>query len=180
MSIDMNNKSSQMGAIVGVIASVAVAWNLGHKQGLNTTLVNELSDGILIEDSNSTASDEVYATDESVKEEASSIVTTSVNGESVSVRDQLAGSEVQVASLALTEMGWVGVRDNDGRVLGAGRFEAGSYKNVNVFLLRATVAGGSYQGLFYVDDGDKEFDLHKDILISGPNGGVAGTNFKAL
>jgi hypothetical protein len=33
--------------------------------------------------------------------------------------------------------------------------------------------------LVYVDDGDKQFDLHKDILVTGGDGTVAGDVFSA-
>ncbi len=101
-------------------------------------------------------------------------------GEAVTVRDQAAGTSVSVASVTLNEMGWVAIRDENGRVLGAARFDAGTWSNVPVPLLRATAVAGSYQVLLYVDDGDKQYDLHKDILIMGANGEVAGTTFKTL
>ncbi|OGG77338.1 hypothetical protein A3F56_03855 [Candidatus Kaiserbacteria bacterium RIFCSPHIGHO2_12_FULL_55_13] len=101
-------------------------------------------------------------------------------GEAVTVRDQAAGTSVSVASVTLNEMGWVAIRDESGRVLGAARFDAGTWSDMSVPLLRATAAAGSYQVLLYVDDGDKQYDLHKDILIMGANGEVAGTTFKTL
>src|SRR3989344_5391168 len=71
-------------------------------------------------------------------------------------------------------------RDGNGRTLGAGRFEPGVHTDVDVPLLRTTEAGQSYQALIYVDDGDKEFDLHKDILVTKEDGSVAGDIFSAL
>jgi len=105
---------------------------------------------------------------------------TIASGEAVTVRNQAAGDSVAVESVTLNQMGWVAIRDEDGRVLGAARFDAGTHANVSVPLLRGTVASSSYQVLLYVDDGDKEYDLHKDILITGAGGGVAGTTFKTL
>lgn len=125
-------------------------------------------------------------TDSSMTEDTGSSQTSSTpsmvsSGESVTVYDQAAGDSVNVASVTLKEMGWVAIRDADGRVLGAARFDAGTHQNVSVPLLRGTTSGGvSYQVLLYADDGDKEYDLHKDVLITGANGGVAGTNFKTL
>ena len=77
----------------------------------------------------------------------------------------------------LVQVGWIAVRDSNGRTLGAGRLEAGTYANVEVPLLRATRAGERYQVLIYVDDGDRIFDLHEDILVTRPDGSVAGTTF---
>lgn len=99
--------------------------------------------------------------------------------ESVSVEDQVAGMTVKIKAATLAQIGWIAIRDADGRTLGAGRFEAGSYADVEVPLLRATTAGERYQVLIYVDDGDKAFDLHKDILVMRADGSVAGTIFSA-
>jgi hypothetical protein len=96
----------------------------------------------------------------------------------VEVADQPAGSIVAIHSVTLVKMGWVAVRDNEGRILGAARFDEGTHTGI-VELLRNTVAGNSYQVLLYVDDGDRAFDLHKDILVSESDGRVAGTTFVA-
>lgn len=99
--------------------------------------------------------------------------------ESVTVEDQAASMSVQVKEAALAELGWIAVRDADGRTLGAGRFDAGTHTNIEVPLLRGTVAGERYQVLIYVDDGDKAFDIHKDILVTRGDGSVAGDTFSA-
>ncbi|OGG58009.1 hypothetical protein A2853_00745 [Candidatus Kaiserbacteria bacterium RIFCSPHIGHO2_01_FULL_55_17] len=101
------------------------------------------------------------------------------SNESIDVADQPAGMGVKVRSATLVQVGWIAVRDANGRTLGAGRFEPGTHADVEVSLLRATEAGQSYQALIYVDDGDKAFDLHKDILVTGPDGSVAGDVFSA-
>ncbi len=98
-------------------------------------------------------------------------------GEAITVADQSAGENVTVASLTLNQPGWVAVRDENGRTLGAGWFAAGALSDVVVPLLRATEAGQRYQVLLYADDGDKAFDLHKDTLITNSDKSVAGTTF---
>ncbi len=102
-----------------------------------------------------------------------------VSGDAVSVQDQSAGDTVRVDSATLPHMGWVAVRDGDGRVLGAARLEAGAHTTVQVELLRATETGERYQILLYVDDGDKAFDLHKDTLLMNADGSVSGAAFTA-
>jgi hypothetical protein len=185
MSIDMNNKGAQTMAILVVAFLLILAWNLGNKQAMNSLLVDSISsttptlmDGI-VPSKNNNSSTTLVEKSKNLGERIFSLVG-SASGESVTVEDQPAGTEVKVKSLKLSETGWAGVRDADGRVLGAGRFDAGNFENVVVPLLRGTVAGSSYQVLLYADDGDREFDLHKDTLIIGAGGGVAGTNFKAL
>lgn len=99
--------------------------------------------------------------------------------EAIDVADQAAGMNVTVASATIVQTGWVAVRDSNGRTLGAGRFEAGRHENAQVPLLRSTEAGQSYQVLIYVDDGDRTFDLRKDILVTKSDGAVAGDTFNA-
>jgi hypothetical protein len=101
------------------------------------------------------------------------------SNESLDVVDQPAGMSVKVRSANLVQMGWIAVRDSNGRTLGAGRFGPGMHTDVEVPLLRGTEAGQSYQALIYVDDGDREFDLRKDILVTGSDGSVAGDVFSA-
>lgn len=92
-------------------------------------------------------------------------VTTTASGESVSAKDQTAGLSVAVEGMNLAKVSWVAVRDVKGqRILGAHRFEAGVTAG-EVSLLKPTVAGGEYQVLVYVDDGDKKFDMKKDALV---------------
>lgn len=166
--------------ILVIIVLVIGAWYVGRKQAITA-----LSGGVASSATSDTVggtypsnnSGKTDANGKNPQGDASAVI---AGSESVQVADQPAGAEVKVSSLALSEIGWVGIRDNEGRVLGAGRFDAGSFENVTVPLLRATAAGDSYQVLLYADDGDKEFDLHKDALILGSDGGIAGTNFKAL
>lgn len=100
--------------------------------------------------------------------------------DSVGVQDQPAGSLVSVASVTLAQSSWIAIRDEDGRVLGAGRFDAGTHPDVTVQLLRNTVSGGHYQALIYIDNGDRIFDLHTDTLVTNADGSVAGATFTAL
>ncbi len=121
----------------------------------------------------------VMETESASEKVSDAIPALTVDGDAVVVLDQFAGSVVKIASVTLPQLGWVAVRDSKGWVLGAGRFVAGTSENVEVILLRGTVAGESYQVLLYNDDGDKEFDLHKDSLVMNADASVAGTTFTA-
>ena len=99
--------------------------------------------------------------------------------ESVSIANQAAGMEVAVASVTLSQPGWIAVRDSNGRTLGAAWFDTGTHTAVSVPLLRETTSGGSYQALLYVDNGDHQFDLSADTLITNSDGSVPGTTFSA-
>jgi hypothetical protein len=108
---------------------------------------------------------------------SSSTAVSSSGSESVMVADQPAGTSVAVSSVTLSQPGWVAVRDTSGRTLGAAWFDAGTHTGVVVPLLRATTVGQSYQALLYADNGDHQFDLHSDALITNADGSVAGTTF---
>lgn len=110
---------------------------------------------------------------------ASAPSTVASDGEVISVASQPAGETVAIASVTLSQTGWVAVRDERGWTLGASRFDAGTYSNVSVELLRATEAGGRYQVLLYHDDGDRAFDVKKESLVTHTDGTVSGVMFVA-
>ena len=105
-------------------------------------------------------------------------VTTAAAGEAVSVADQAAGDSVAISSMTLTKKSWVAVKDADGRILGAGFFQATATSGT-VPLLRATKAGERYEVVIYVDDGDHTFDFHKDMLVTSADGSPVGAAFSA-
>ena len=117
MSINMNNGGNQTVAILAVLVLVVFAWDLGRRQALNTLLVgdayptgSEVPEGGYSPDD----SDGLNGKGTSKIGKTFFIVST---GESVKVKDQPAGMEVKVSSLSLSETGWVGIRDGDGRIL---------------------------------------------------------------
>jgi len=87
----------------------------------------------------------------------------------VSVSDQPAGFQVMLGSFTLAQDGWVVIHeDNNGKpgnILGAARFDAGSYEGGEVDLLRNTEEGSVYYAMLHKGDGDKEFDLTKDTPV---------------
>lgn len=103
--------------------------------------------------------------------------TTASSGETVSAEDQAAGASAMI-SASLKKISWLAVMDKDLRILGAGRFVEGDVTG-KVELLRATKAGETYFAVIFVDDGDKAFDLHKDMLVTTADGSVLGSEFKA-
>ena len=105
------------------------------------------------------------------------VTSTTSDTESVAVSNQSAGETVTISSVTFTQPGWVAVRDSGGWTLGAKRFDAGTYTDATVTLLRATTAGENYQALLYIDDGDKMFDLDKEILVTRSDGSIAGATF---
>lgn len=105
-------------------------------------------------------------------------VTTANDGEMLSVANQKAGAEVTVDSMKLTRASWVAIKDSNSWILGAAWFPAGTTSGT-VSLLRNTVVGGVYSAVIYVDDGDKIFDFHKDMLVTGADGTPGSATFTA-
>lgn len=101
------------------------------------------------------------------KKDAMGESTTTQPTSSFMAADQTAGMSVMVSGIQVAGDSWVAVREADGsRVLGAALVTAGT-KSATVELLRATVAGKSYEVVIYTDDGDRAFDMKKDALVSG-------------
>jgi hypothetical protein len=99
---------------------------------------------------------------------------------SFSVADQKAGSSVALESDDFpTKTGWVVVRDYAdgvaGRILGAARYDVdGGLVPSAVPLVRNTVAGNTYQVVFYTSEGNLGFNSGEDKPMD-----VAGTTFEA-
>lgn len=98
---------------------------------------------------------------------------TSATGASLTVTDQAAGTQVALGDTTFPEgIGWIVIRDHQdgmqGGVLGAARYDTAlGLKPTAVDLLRGTVAGNTYEALFYTDAGASTFDLSEDMPIEG-------------
>lgn len=167
----MNDRTNQIIVGVGIVILFIGAWYVGRMQTKGPA--GSAASSSMAADSGSVADTASRTKDTGITP------STAITNESVTVVDQPAGGVVKITSVTLAQLGWVAVRDSNGRVLGAGRFEAGTSKNVVVELLRNTVARQKYQVLLYVDDGDKLFDLHKDSLVMNADASVAGAVFTA-
>ena len=104
--------------------------------------------------------------------------TTASMGEAVTVADQKAGYSVDISDMTVARKSWVAIKDPEGSILGAGLFAPGTTSGT-VSLLRATEAGKRYEAVIYVDDGDKAFELHKDMLVTGADGTPVSAAFSA-
>ncbi len=103
------------------------------------------------------------------------------SADSVSVGDQKAGTMV-LASATLTKTGWVVVHEDrdgmPGNVLGARRMEMGT-GSIEIMLLRATSPENKYYVMLHDDDGDRQFDLHKDMPLKNSAGNAIMASFVA-
>ncbi|OGZ03337.1 MAG: hypothetical protein A2430_01775 [Candidatus Liptonbacteria bacterium RIFOXYC1_FULL_36_8] len=101
----------------------------------------------------------------------------------ITVKDQIAGSVVNIEKAALKENSWVAVQDNNdgslGNILGVQWLPAGENSG-GVELLRNTEEGKSYFVTIYVDDGDKEFSKVFDREVVGANEEALKFEFKTV
>jgi hypothetical protein len=113
--------------------------------------------------------------EEVVKNETKSdeVMKVTVGEGSVLVSNQTAGKTVVIDSLSLpTESGWIVVREftngSIGNILGAARYsvEEGLIPK-SIELIRGTTAGGTYQVVFFKNEGAVEFNLSEDTVIDG-------------
>ena len=165
----MDKISTNNWIVIGVVAAVVIlgGWWVMTSQSSSTSNGGE-----------EMTEDKTPGTG-SVPIDASSGPSTTSDSESVSVSNQAAGTSIMLSSVTFSETGWVAVRDDRGWTLGAKRFDAGTQSNIAVTLLRATEAGQRYQVLLYIDDGDRLFDVKKEILVTRSDGSVAGAMFSA-
>ncbi len=114
--------------------------------------------------------------DNTSKESTSSSETgasTDTDGHALSVATQDAGSSVILERVAYpNESGWVVVREyadnTPGNVLGAARYDVAlGLQPGTVDLVRPTISGGTYEALFYTNEGALSFDLGEDMPVVG-------------
>ena len=98
------------------------------------------------------------------------------------VRNQEAGINVNIELVTLENAGWVVIHEDNngvlGNALGAQLFDVGPSKGV-VELLRGTEAGKTYYATIRQDDGDRAFDLTRDLLLSDSEGNPVQIKFEA-
>lgn len=108
---------------------------------------------------------------------------TSMSQNSISVEDQKPGSLVTVQSFTFGTDGWVVIHDDvggkPGHILGAHRFNAGTYTGRDVELLQQTEEGRVYYAMLHADDGDKQFDYRVDLPVKDETGNIIMMRFVA-
>ena len=119
--------------------------------------------------STTSASSTASLADQNMFPTAEGTRTTGSMGETVTISNQPAGRSVTISDMTIARKSWVAVKDTSGSILGAALFAAGTTSGT-VPLLRATRAGERYEALIYVDNGDKMFNLRKDLLVSAADG----------
>jgi len=102
----------------------------------------------------------------------------------VSVKDQNSGVTVALEQVQLEKLGWVVIHDEDngapGRILGAQLFDAGSWTDGTVDLLRGTLSGKMYYAMLHSDNGDHAFDPKSDTPILGEDGKSVMAKFSTM
>jgi len=106
--------------------------------------------------------------------------------EAITIGGQPAGSSVVVKSIDLkagANGGWVVIHEVKSGVianaLGAVRRDSGVSTDVEVRLLRGTVAGGTYAVVLYSDNGDRQFSMSTDFPLKDAQGQYIMSTFSA-
>ena len=162
------------GFVVGVVI-IGLVWTvIGQRSSGGVSMQN--SAGLTVATSTAPTTTETANSSPTTGDTESTPIT--ATGETLTASDQYAGMTVKVADVTITKPTWVAIKDTNSRVLGARRVDV-STDGTTVSLLRATVAGEVYQAIMYIDDGDKAFDLHKDMLVVGSENAPVSSTFRA-
>jgi hypothetical protein len=175
-NVDPNNnivRNWLIGIGVALFVIVGITFALHRKETLAPLMA-----GVEASTTSSTSTTNAPGTTGILSNASPNTQTTSSMGETVYAIDQKAGYSVTIDSMSLTRKSWVAIKDTKGYILGAGLFQMGATTG-EVPLLRATKAGERYEVLIYVDDSNKTFDLHKDMLVVAADGSPVGSAFNA-
>ena len=198
---DNNSKRGQLKAIVLLLIGFIIGFAthaftvskegviLNDEKSANEELIDapigsddaDDTEDILTDDT-SVVEDDPKGSDEPEKTPLDATPNNSSNdGYSFSVVDQSAGGVVYVSQLVFTAESWVAIREDSngdlGNILGARRYPAGTHTGA-VELLRDTEPGQTYYAVVYVDDGDKDFDHKKDVLLTDKEGVATAAIFR--
>jgi len=97
------------------------------------------------------------------------------------VADQNAGIEVHIKEVTLEKTGWIAIHESQnggpGTVLGAQLFDAGKSSGI-VDLLRGTTPESTYYAVLHDEDGDRAFNLRKDLPLTDRMGNQIMAEFR--
>ncbi len=176
-NIDPNNnivRNWLAGIAIGLVIVVGITFALHRNDNISPAA--DIADMSTTTEASATSTSQAAAPAAGTFAALPGTVTTAAMGETLSVADQPAGSSASIGSMTLFKRSWVAIRDMQGTILGAGLFPADATSG-SVALLRATTAGERYEAIVYVDDGDKVFDLRKDMLVTNPDGSAVSAVF---
>ena len=167
------------GGIIGLLIGMAIGWRMDNRVSQFEGVT-----GAQASTTGSASSTTSAASDSEAVGAGSASTGSTDSGAALSVSDQPAGHAVVIAHVSLSVVGWIAVHEVSatgviGNVLGAARRNPGSYDNVVVDLLRATVPNGRYAVILYADNGNKIFDLKGDQPILGSDGKPIMSEFAA-
>lgn len=142
--------------ILSFVAGGAVGWAIALRQRPSPTVIPEDETAMI-------------ATTTSIGSVQRGIRVYEGTVERIRVTNQKAGKSVYVAAVALSQPGWVAIREEKdgtaGSILGAVWSEAGEH-DITVPLLRRTQSGERYHVYLFRDDGDSTFDWREDAPIT--------------
>ena len=177
------NKTTTNWIIAGLVALVVIiggGWLIARERSGSMSGGNATSTAAT-EKVSDTVSEKAGSTSQAASAAAamSDDKTASAMGETVTVSDQAAGSKVTVSEVSVKKPTWVAVRDTRKWYPGA-VLVTGDKSDLEIPLLRPTVAGDTYEVVLFADNGDGKFSIHGgDMLVVGTEGAPVSSTFKA-
>lgn len=114
--------------------------------------------------------------------DTSAAMTNSKDTNRVVISDQFPGNIVYISSVQLAQPGFIVIhKDNAGTpgdVIGYQYFDKGINPG-KITLTSPTVEGGIYYAMLHSDNGDKKFDITKDLPLKDASGNVIMKLFRA-
>lgn len=118
-----------------------------------------------------------------ITDDTASTTTQGVDVNRIVMGDQFPGNQVFVSSVQLVNPAWIVIhKDNAGQpgdVIGYGYYSAGINPGGKITLTSPTVEGGIYYAMLHSDDGDKKFDIKKDLPLKDAKGNIIMKTFRA-
>ncbi|MEK7505362.1 MAG: hypothetical protein AAB597_00490 [Patescibacteria group bacterium] len=186
------NQKVAIGVVVGLVLGLGVGWFGYQYMGSSKNSIksaNSIETDYGSEDGDNSLASAVAVsgvgsmTDSEQPISPPAPIAGSAISSAVVVNDQQAGMVVEATMVTFTTPGWLVVHEDNagalGNALGAARFDKGVFLG-EVPLLRATVVGKTYHAVLYVDDGDKQFDLKKDVMMKDVDSKMVEDTFRAL
>ncbi len=100
----------------------------------------------------------------------------------VSLLDQYPGNVVYLTSVQLSSPGWVVIHSDasgkPGDIIGSAYFASGINPG-RITLTKSMIDGGTYYAMIHADDGDKKFNVAKDLPLKNAAGNIIMQIFHA-
>lgn len=100
-----------------------------------------------------------------------------VEKNSIIVEPQNWGGTVNISKVDMEKPGFIIIRQEDDKVVGVSKYLPANAENVIVDLYITTMSKQNLKAELRLDDGNKKFNVQKDLQVKNSSGNVVSTNF---